>query len=210
MSERALRRDVASRPRFAGAVSSLVLFAGAFVACASQHGVTQLADGSYRVACEQPLLSCLEPAAKACELYGYDVENASEQRSRYGPNPWQAELVKSSATVRCRQADPAFRLLGGVGSKPGAAPSASAPPAPTVAAPPPAPACVPGTSQACASSTGCTGAQVCGADGRSFGPCECAAAVPAPVAPAPAAPAGSAQPAPAPPAPPAASGPGKP
>jgi hypothetical protein len=208
MIEPVLRQEDASGPGFARAVLALALLAVPFWACSSQQGARRLADGSYRVECDQSLLSCLAPAAKLCELHGYDVEAASEERSRYGPNPWQAELVKSSATVRCREPDSLFHLFGGVGSKPGAAPSASVSAKPPAAAPvstPPVPGCVPGTSQACASATGCSGAQVCGADGRSFGACECAPAA-ASAAPAPAA-SSSAPAAPAAPAVPAAAKP---
>jgi hypothetical protein len=157
--------------------------------CASQGAVTRLADGSYRVDCERPLLPCLEPAAKLCEATGYDVITASEQRNRYGPSPWQLDAVKSSATVRCR--NPSSSFLGGLfdsepaasasSARPRPSASVSARPAPAPPAPaPPAPGCVPGTSQACAAVSGCSGAQVCSADGRSFGPCECMAAAPPP------------------------------
>jgi hypothetical protein len=189
MSEPGFERKRATKSHLpSAAAAALGLWLGVH-GCASQGGVTRLSDGSYRVECDRALLSCLEPAAKLCELNGYDVVSASEVRNRYGPSPWQADAVKSSATVRCRAPKRVF--LGGLfeGDEPATSASASSsarPPraatpssAPPAAPPPAPPGCVPGTSLACAAVSGCTGAQVCAPDGRSFGPCECAAAAPA-------------------------------
>jgi hypothetical protein len=190
MSEPSVRLLNAS-VRLAPRVLLGVVLAAVAYGCSSQQGAKRLADGSYRVDCERPLLPCLEPAAKACEEHGYDVVSASEVRDRYGPSPWQLGVVKSSATVRCRATKRGFSFFHGEEPVPGpalsasAAPARSAVPAQAPAPVPPAPpGCVPGTSQACAAVSGCSGAQVCAADGRSFGPCECASRAPVAAPPA--------------------------
>lgn len=198
MSEPGVPHEKVQSSRWLPRALAIAALVATAYGCASQNGIKRLADGSYRVECERPLLPCIEPVAKICEDHGYDILSASEDRERYGPSPWQAESVKSSASVRCRGPKP-FSFFGiGGGSKPAPKASSSAPPAhsapPPAVAPPAAPGCVPGTSQACASATGCSGAQVCAADGRSFGPCECAQPA-APVAPStPAPPASAAAP----------------
>src|SRR5687767_5849550 len=108
MSEPGVCHDsAAAASRFRrGALGALALVAAGFGCASSQGGVQRLADGSYRVQCERPLLSCLEPAAKLCELHGYDIVSATEDRERYGPSPWQLDVVKSSATLRCRKPAP--------------------------------------------------------------------------------------------------------
>ncbi|HEY3494391.1 MAG TPA: hypothetical protein VGK73_06885 [Polyangiaceae bacterium] len=191
MNEFGVRDEMVPSSRWGGRLSLVALaLAAAGYGCSAQQGVQRLADGSYRVECEAALLPCLEPVAKICELHGYDVVKATEDRKRYGPSPWQADVVKSSAVVRCREAKPFF-LFGGGESQPAPVPSGSARPVRSATPPPPpppppvAPGCVPGTSLACAAPSGCTGAQICAPDGRRFGPCECAAPAPAatPVAP---------------------------
>jgi hypothetical protein len=150
-------------------------------ACSMPAGLTRLNNGDYKVQCSGHLLPCLQPAATACGEHGYDILSAEERRDLIGPSPFQTEVLKSVAVVRCHTPKPLF----GSGPEPLPPPSASGlPPAGasskdprSVIAPAPAPRCVPGTSQACATPT-CSGAQICAADGASFGPCECAPTVP--------------------------------
>lgn len=140
----------------------IVLGAAAAAACGLNAHYQKLANGDLRVTCRGPLLTCLEPAADACDEYGYDVLSADERHETTGSSPEQETFVRSEATVRCRRATPLF------GHDPNQ-PAASAAPSPSAGPP----RCVPGSSQACATPT-CTGAQICTADGTRFAPCECA------------------------------------
>jgi hypothetical protein len=98
--------------------------------CMAQVKVTPIADRTYQVECEQALTSCLVRVQEMCSAHGYDVLTASERRETSGPSPVQNELVKASATVRCRQAVPLF------GADPNPPPPPIASVAPPTAAPP--------------------------------------------------------------------------
>ena len=167
-----LRGDAAAWPRASGGVFGVMLVAFGARACAVHQGFERLANGDLHVACNGPLANCLLPVAEHCSEHGFDVVMASEHRDTTGAQPEQAEIVRSEATVRCRQAIP---LLGRDPNKP-AAPTVVVVATSASAAPSGPPRCVPGSSQACAMTTGCSGAQVCVADGSHFGACECAAA----------------------------------
>jgi rhamnogalacturonyl hydrolase YesR len=97
----------------------------------------RLPDGSYKVACDAPLTSCLERFEKMCEWHGYDVLAASERRQPHDLRGIPDVAIKSEAQVRCKAGDP---LFGAPAATPPPAPPA---PAPTPAAPPPAPTAPP-------------------------------------------------------------------
>lgn len=184
-------------PRRAGLSSVVVIGCFVFASCAMMrpHAIQVQQDGSYRVACDTTLSSCLAPFDKCND--GFDVVRATEARQRMGPLP-SAETVNSEAILRCRRRTPMF----GTGPQP---PAPAAPSTDKAAAP--APACFPGATHACLGPGACQGAQVCLANGTAFGPCDCGtapAAAPSTPEVTPSAPPAAA---PAPPATPAGSPP---
>jgi len=106
--------------------------------CASHSKVTRLSPGVYQVECKDSLAVCLASVQDSCRDHGYDVLSASEKRDYVELHPEGYESVKSSATVRCRQAVPLFGRDPNL-PVPVASASVSAAPAPS-AVPPPAPA----------------------------------------------------------------------
>jgi hypothetical protein len=116
-------------------------------------------DGSYRLACDTALATCLAPFDKC--RHGFDIVRAIEERHRRGPEPAQ-ETVSSEAVLRCRELTMMF-------GKAAQSPAVAAPAADKAAAT----ACFPGATQGCLGSGACQGAQVCLASGTAFGPCDC-------------------------------------
>ena len=110
------------------------LGAGAIAACASlaPRQPQRLPDGSFRVACDAPLTSCLEPFDRICDSNGYDVVSASERRKRIDLRDVPEVIVSSEAQVRCKPGDP---VLGTWPPRSSPAPAAAPPP---IVSPPPA------------------------------------------------------------------------
>jgi len=111
----------------------LVAVALAAAACAMvAPPVSRLPDGSYRVACNRTLSSCLEAFETICGWHGYDVISASEDRRRGDLRDVPELTIASEAQVRCREGK---ALFGGGTAAPAVAPAAT----PAAAEPPPAP-----------------------------------------------------------------------
>src|SRR4051812_30621990 len=96
------------------------------------HQPQKLPDGSYRVACNASLTSCLEVFERVCDWHGYDVISASERR--HHDDVWEVAntVIASEAVVRCKQPQPLFGA-GAPRSPP--APPASPPPTPPLVQP---------------------------------------------------------------------------
>jgi hypothetical protein len=110
----------------------LAVLALAAAACAVvAPPVSKLPDGSYRVACTEPLSSCLEAFETVCAWHGYDVISATERR-RHAADLREVgnETIDSEAQVRCK---PGEALFGGSPAAPAPPPAA---PAPAASAPP--------------------------------------------------------------------------
>jgi hypothetical protein len=135
----------------------VVLAATAAAACATAAPpVSKLPDGSYRVACNQPLSSCLQAFETICSWHGYDVISASERRQNADLREAGNETIASEAQVRCK---PGEALFGGSPAAPVAAPA----PGPAAPAPPPAAATAEAASPpSCAAPAADGGAPACG------------------------------------------------
>jgi hypothetical protein len=147
-----------------GARPGLVVGAAfALAGCATvAPAARKLPDGSYEIACAQPLATCLQAFENLCTWHGYDVISAAERRQRADLRDPQDDSISSEARVRCKSGEPLF------GRSPTAGPTAPAtpapPPAPSQAPAPPA-AAEPSaavTRAACSASTADGGAPACG------------------------------------------------
>jgi hypothetical protein len=108
--------------------AQVVLAALAAAACAVvAPPVSKLPDGSYRVACTEPLSSCLEAFETVCAWHGYDVISATERRRHADLREAGNETIASEAQVRCK---PGEVLFGGSPAAPAPPPAAPAPAAP--------------------------------------------------------------------------------
>ena len=100
---------------------ALALIAGCgLLACAATVGrPQQLPDGTYQLACQTRLSTCLTAMDNICFGHGYDVLTANERRTNRDVPQALGETITSEAHVACKQGEPLF----------GHAPT-SAPPAP--------------------------------------------------------------------------------
>jgi hypothetical protein len=113
-----------------------VLVSG-LVACALvAPPVRKLPDGSYRIACNDRLSTCLGAFENICEWHGYDVISASERRRRTDLRDVPNETVTSEAQVRCKLGEPLFGSSPAPPADGGASPSSGTSPASPAPSPP--------------------------------------------------------------------------